>query len=242
MLERLRGVWRGVSSERVRVRLVELVVLVLVLLTFTRLHAGIGADVGTATANAEALQSIERRLHLDIELATNRRLAGHESLIGPAVVLYRTYYVFLFGALLWVFLRNLDVYRQVRRTLVTMVVLALLTFWLVPMSPPRFAQTGIVDIVAEHDLAGGQVFRESNTLSAMPSLHVAWSALAAYALWSALRTAHPMAARLVWAFPIAMAADVVATGNHYVLDLVGSAALLLLSIAVAKTWAAWWGA
>jgi hypothetical protein len=220
----------------VRARLVELVVLVLVLLTFTRLHAGIGADVGTATANAEALQSIEQSLHLDIELATNRWLAGHESRIGAAVVLYRTYYVFLFSALLWVFLRNLDVYRQVRRTLVTMVVLALLTFWLLPMSPPRFAQAGIVDIVAGHDLAGGHAFRESNTLPAMPSMHVAWSALAAYALWSTLRTAHPVAAALVWAFPIGMVADVLATGNHYVLDLVGSAALLLLSVAVATTW------
>lgn len=29
--------------------------------------------------------------------------------------------------------------------------LALLVFWLLPMSPPRFALPGIVDLLAEHD-------------------------------------------------------------------------------------------
>ena len=42
------------------------------------------------------------------------------------------------------------------------------------------------------------------------------------------------AALLAWVFPLVMVADVLATGNHYVLDVVGSAVLLGASIAVAR--------
>jgi hypothetical protein len=70
----------------------------------------------------------------------------------------------------------------------------------------------------------------------MPSVHVGWSAWAAYAAWSALRDEHPRGAMLAWVFPMAMVADVFATGNHYVLDVVGSALLLVASITVARVW------
>jgi hypothetical protein len=189
-----------------------------------------------ATENARALQSVERRLHLDIELATNRWLDGHEALIAPAVLVYRLYYAVLLGVLLWVFLRHADVYRHVRRTFVAMTGLALLVFWALPMSPPRFALAGIVDIVAEHDLLGSQASRGASNFSAMPSLHVGWSAWAAYAAWLALRGGHPRGALLAWVFPMVMVADVFATGNHYVLDVVGSAVLLAASLAVARVW------
>ena len=231
---RLLGGWPDGAPGRMRAALAEAILLVLVLLAFTRLHAAVGTDAAVATDNARALQSVERRLHLDIELATNRWLAGHEALITPAMLLYRLYYAVLLGVLLWVFLRHPDVYRHVRRTFVAMTGLALLVYWALPMSPPRFAVAGIVDIVAEHDLLGSHASHEAHNFSAMPSVHVGWSAWAAYAAWCALRRAHPRGALLVWVFPIVMVADVFATGNHYVLDVVGSAVLLVASIAVAR--------
>jgi membrane-associated phospholipid phosphatase len=70
----------------------------------------------------------------------------------------------------------------------------------------------------------------------MPSLHVGWSLLCAYAAWSALRPSHPRLALLSWIFPLVMAVDVLVTGNHYVLDVAGSIALLAVSIAAASVW------
>jgi hypothetical protein len=70
----------------------------------------------------------------------------------------------------------------------------------------------------------------------MPSVHVAWSAWAAYAAWSALRAAHPRGALAAWLFPLVMVAVVFSTGSHYVLDVVGSAVLLVGAIAVARLW------
>jgi membrane-associated phospholipid phosphatase len=118
--------------------------------------------------------------------------------------------------------------------------LALLVFWVLPVSPPRFALPGVVDIIAEHDILAAQPGRDlssSANLTAMPSLHAAWSAWCAYVLWSARRGSHPRGALLAWLFPLAMVADVLATGNHYVLDVAGSAALIIASIAVATGWA-----
>jgi hypothetical protein len=177
---------------------------------------------------------------VSVELAANRWLSAHEVLISPAVLGYRLYYVVVLGVLVWVFLRHFEVYRRARRTFVTMACLALVVFWTLPMSPPRFSLPGTVDIVAENDVVGGRASRDpgngQNHFSAMPSLHVGWSAWCAYVVWSALRTTHPRAALLAWAFPLAMVADVIATGNHYVLDVVGSAVLLLASIAAASVW------
>jgi hypothetical protein len=229
----MRPVARG---GRVTFALWETSILALVILTFTRVHAAIGNNVAAATDNARTLQTVERTLHLNIELAMNRWLVGHDALIAPSVIVYRGYYAVLIGVVVWIFLRHPGVYRHVRNTFIAMSGLALLVYWAVPMSPPRFALAGIVDVITEHDLWGGRAFHESGSYTAMPSVHVAWSAWAAYAAWSALRGAHPRGALLVWMFPSVMVAVVFSTGSHYVLDVVGSALLLVLSIAVARLW------
>jgi membrane-associated phospholipid phosphatase len=181
---------------------------------------------------------MERAVHLDIVLMANRWLTEHPALIQPAVVYYRSYYLAVIGVLLWIFLRHPEIYRRVRRTFVAMGALALIVFWVLPMSPPRLALPGVVDIIAEHDTLWGQATRDmasgQNHFSAMPSLHVGWSMWCAYAAWSALRTRHPRSALLPWAFPLVMAAVVLTTGNHYVLDIAGSAVLLIVSIGAAQ--------
>ena len=219
--------------------LVELILLLLWFLLFTRLDAAVGKDVATANANALVLQSAEHAVHIDIERSANGWLAGNPVLSQLAVYLYRLYYAVVAGVLLWVFIRHADVYRKVRRTMVAMMVLVLPVYWAVPMSPPRFALPGAVDIVARYDILD-QVSRKSWTSpshhTAMPSLHVGWSLWCAYAVWSALWGTHPRLALLSWLFPLLMAADVFATGNHYVLDVAGSITLLAASIVAASTW------
>ena len=218
--------------------LVELTLLVLWFVLFTRLAAATGRDLAAAGTNALALQSLESTLHLDVERSANSWLTGHPVLGHLAVYLYRLYYVAVAGTLLWVFLRHADVYREVRRTMVAMTVLVLPVYWAVPMSPPRFAMPGVVDIVARYDIldhASRQSWTSPSHHTAMPSMHVGWSLWCAYAVWSALRGTHPRLALVPWLFPLLMAADVLATGNHFVLDIAGSIALLAVSVAAAST-------
>jgi hypothetical protein len=219
--------------------LTELILLLLWFLLFTRLHATAGKDLAAATANALGLQSIEHAVHIDIERSANGWLAGSLVLSHLAVYLYRLYYAVVAAILLWVFIRHADVYRKVRRTMVAMTVLVLPVYWAAPMSPPRFALPGAVDIVARYDIldrASRESWTSPGQYTAMPSLHVGWALWCGYTVWSALRGTHPRLALLSWLFPLLMAADVLATGNHYVLDIAGSVVLLAVSIVAASMW------
>ncbi|BCJ77017.1 hypothetical protein CS0771_65610 [Catellatospora sp. IY07-71] len=213
--------------------------LLLWLVVFMRLHAAAGKDVAAATASAHAVQAAEQALHLDIERTANEWLAANILVSQLAVYVYRLYYLVIIGVLVWVFLRHAAIYRQVRRTLVAMTVLILPVYWAVPLSPPRFALPGVVDIVAAYDILGHasrDLDNGQNHFSAMPSLHVGWSLWCAYAAWSALRVSRPRLALLAWVFPLLMVTVVIATGNHYVLDVVGSMVLVGVSVAVAAAW------
>lgn len=230
-------------AERKPRRLSEVAGLIVGLVLFSWLHNLAGTDVASAMANADALQSAERSLNLDVEVAANHWLSGHLGLIPAVVTYYRLYYLPLVAVLLWTFFRHVEVYCTVLRNLVVMTALALVVFWLVPMAPPRFALPGIVDVVATHDPVAGRVSRDlangQNHFSAMPSLHVGWSALCAYAVWLAARSRHPRLTLLAWLFPLVMVAVVIISGNHYVLDVAGSVLLLTISITAAKAWDRW---
>ncbi len=70
----------------------------------------------------------------------------------------------------------------------------------------------------------------------MPSLHFGWNLLVGIVLFGTTRS------RVVRAFavvmPLAMAASVVATANHWVLDVVIGAAVVLVGFLLARTLAA----
>jgi hypothetical protein len=217
--------------------LVEAIGLLLWFGLFLRLQSAAAKDIATATANALAVQSAEGAAHIDIERSVNNWLASHLVLSHLAAYFYRSYYLAIAGVLLWVFIRHADVYRAARRTMVAMMALVLPVYWAVPMSPPRFALPGVVDIVAAYDILGHASGDTGNGhYTAMPSMHVGWSLWCAYAVWLVLRSGHPRLALLPWIFPLLMIADVIATGNHYVLDVVGSIVLLVASVIAASLW------
>lgn len=234
---------RARAVRRIGRPAVELIGLAAVFALFSWLHNRAGSDVEAATRHALGLQALERALGVDIEVPANQWVAGHPWWIGASVIIYRTYYLPMVAVLLWVLLRHPIAFRKVRDVLLVMAAVALLVFWLLPMSPPRFALEGIVDIVALHDPVGGDASVDmangQNHYSAMPSLHVGWSMLTAYAAWTVLRPRFPYAAVAVWLLPLSMVGVVIGTGNHYVLDVVAAGALLAFSIGLVTWWSRW---
>ncbi|UJP41501.1 phosphatase PAP2 family protein [Cellulomonas palmilytica] len=232
--------WRA-RVRRWRRPVVEVVLLVVGYAVFFGVHDLVGTDEVQATHNAQRLDSIERAVGLDVELGANRWLAGQPALIAASVLYYRLYYLPLVAVLLWLILRRADTYRVLRVTLLVVAALALVCYWLLPTSPPRFAMPGIVDIIAENDPVAGESTRDLSTgrnhFSAFPSMHVGWAALAAYFVWFTLRRERPRVAWLAWLFPAGMVVVVIVTGNHYALDVVGSALLLTVALAVTRPWA-----
>ena len=131
--------------------------------------------------------------------------------------------------LLWVYLRRNESFVKLRNTLLLANVIGLLGFVLVPTAPPRmFPELGFVDTLANfginHDSA--IVRADANPYAAMPSLHAADSLIIGVALFMIVRTRW----RFLWLFwPVWVWFSVIATGNHFWLDIVGG--IVVASIA-----------
>ncbi len=190
---------------------------------------------GPALRHAERLLDLERWLHLDVELAATRWLAGHPAVSLAAVWWYQLAHLTVtLTVLAWCWWRRPDVYRRFRTALVLTNVAGLLVFLVLPMMPPRLLPGGgYVDAAAAAGFGpphAGPV--AADQYAAMPSLHLAW------ATWVAAVGVTLLAGRrgrwLCLLYPAATAVAVVLTGNHYVLDVVAGVAVAVLALPVAS--------
>jgi hypothetical protein len=197
-----------------------------------RLHAAI--------AHAQGVLHLEQALHLDPELALDRWLAGHHTL-GLVISDYydNAHFVVTLGLLAYLWWRRADIYRPLRNLLVLVNVLGFIVFWRYPVAPPRMlVHEGFSDVVASTHAIGswhtGSLASQANQLAAMPSLHIAWALWCTLVLWSISKRRSLRALAVL--YPCLTAFAVLATGNHFVLDIVGG--LIVLALAAAIVWLA----
>jgi hypothetical protein len=195
-----------------------------------------------AVSHAWGVLHAEQSLHLDAELGLDRWLAGHHAL-GLLLSDYydNAHFIVTFALLGWLWWRRTDLYAPLRNALVLVNVLAFIVFWRYPVAPPRMLTSyGFTDVVASTHAIGswltGVLASSANQLAAMPSLHIAWAVWCTLALW---RISPRLWVRgLAVLYPCVTALAVLATGNHFVLDIVGGlaamAAAMLLARAVAR--------
>ena len=122
--------------------------------------------------------------------------------------------------LLWVYLRRNEAFVRLRNTLLLANVIGLAGFVLVPTAPPRmFPELGFVDTLAgfgiNHDSA--IVRSDANPYAAMPSLHAADALIVGVALFLIVRSPWARFLWLLW--PAWVWFSVIATGNHFWLDI-----------------------
>jgi len=136
------------------------------------------------------------------------------------------------GWLIRLFRRRDPEFHRFRRAALFCTLGAQPVFLLFPVAPPRTLE-GFVDTIAEvsgFDL-DGLVAEFYDPLAAMPSIHVAYAMVTA----SGLRTTGgPWTRRLAPGYPPLVAAIVLVTANHYVLDAVGGAALGRLALRASR--------
>jgi membrane-associated phospholipid phosphatase len=200
----------------------------------------------TALAHGWGVLQLERSLGLDPELALNRWLTGHRTL-GLLLSDYynNAHFIVTLGLLGWLWYRRTDIYRPLRNTLVAINAIGLLVFWLYPTAPPRLLTgSGFSDVVAStHALGGwhtGSLAVVANQFAAMPSLHIAWAVWCSLAMW---RLSSRLWVRCVAVlYPCVTCVAVLATGNHYLLDVLAGAATAALAVllvhAVETAWRA----
>jgi hypothetical protein len=186
----------------------------------------------TALANARGVLHLEQALHLDPELGLDRWLAGHHTLAALLSEYYdNAHWGLTFVLLAYLWWRRADIYRPLRNALVLVNLIGFAVFWRYPVAPPRMLG-GFTDVVSSTNafgnFHGGALASHANEVAAMPSLHMAWAAWCALALWR--MSPRRWVRSLALAYPCVTAFTVVATGNHFLLDLLAGLATLALAL------------
>jgi PAP2 superfamily len=195
----------------------------------------ISGDHASAEEHARWIFELEQMLGVAVEASVQRALDGtvflwllnHAYLAAQVVVVP--------GALIWLYRQDRDRYRLLRDTVLITWLLALPVLGLFPVAPPRLADLGIVDtITSQTGLALDSKLTTSfyNPLAAVPSLHCGFALAVSLSLAGAVRHGWSRALALAWAPTIFLA--VVATGNHYLFDIVAGVAITGVGYALAQ--------
>jgi membrane-associated phospholipid phosphatase len=137
-------------------------------------------------------------------------------------------------ALLWVYLRRHEAFTRFRNTILLANVIGLIGYVALPTAPPRmFPSIGFGDTLAEFgglNHGSGLIELASNPYAAMPSLHAADALIVGIVLVSVCRH---WWSKLIWAiWPLWVWFTVMATGNHFWLDVVAGVMLAAVSLLV----------
>jgi hypothetical protein len=203
-----------------------------------------------------ALSGIYGRDHAAQGIANGRGLLGAERTLGiawehgvqnwtltqPHILLdvaNRLYFSTQFGIsiafLLWVYVRRQPYFARVRNVLLGANFASLIVLFVYPVAPPRMLPgSGFVDTLDANavSLHSHVISILNNAYSAMPSLHASYAIVLAVAGVALVRS---RLLKVVWAlYPLLVFYSVVATANHFVLDLVGGAAALLTAPALGR--------
>lgn len=209
-------------------------IVLLAIYAYFRIRGLTEGSVGVALEHARDLAAAERRLGLDVE-------SGLQSVVTPSETL-RTVanWIYVWGhwpviaaTMMWLVWQHRTVFLRLRDAMVISGMLGMVVFVSYPVAPPRLAAMGLVDTVTESSNAYRVLQPPAfvNQYAAMPSLHSGWDLLVGMAIFAAATTTW---LRLVGVtLPVLMALAVVATANHFVVDVVAGVTLALAGHATA---------
>ncbi|HZT93894.1 MAG TPA: phosphatase PAP2 family protein [Gaiellaceae bacterium] len=187
-----------------------------------------------AFVNGLRVISFERHLTHHLFELTVERIADSSStlLTATAWTYWNSEFTVIGLTLLWVYLRRHDGFRRFRNTVLLANAIGLVGFWLMPTAPPwMFPDKGFVDGV-NHSSALLQSL--GNSYAAMPSLHAADALIVG---WFLVATSRTVWAKALWAlWPLWVWFCVVATANHYLLDVLAGIGVAVTAL-LATAWA-----
>jgi hypothetical protein len=209
----------------------------------------VSGDHDVAVRHGASLLSFEQRLHIAPEHWLNNLFSAHLMLGVPADYIYATlHYLVTPAVLIWMWRRHSGEYADARTVLVATTVVGLVCFSLLPIAPPRLLP-GFIDTMAHYSHYGwwGNAAsaprgfgHDTNQYAAMPSLHVGW---AIWCGWLLYRYGKHRLTRIAGvAYPIVLSVVVIATANHYLLDVVAGLVAVLVGMLVARLFnrVGWW--
>jgi len=178
-------------------------------------------SVPSATAHAHWIVDLERSTSTNIEANVQQALTGTFVLWILNHLYLAAQLIVVPGALIFLYKRSRTGYERLRNTILATWLISIPVYALYPVAPPRLAGIGMVDtITTETGFSMSSKLTTSfyNELAAVPSLHVGFAVAVGIALAGALRNPVARFVALLWGPAIGLA--VVATGNHFVFDIV----------------------
>lgn len=202
---------------------------ILAYFTIRNVTAGAPAE---AFANGDRIVDFERWLDIDWEDGVQGAIAGRDGLVTFAnwIYIWGHWPVILSTAVALHVWRR-DSYYLLRNTLFISGGIGFLFFAFLPVAPPRLLEMGLVDTVSDqsHAYRALQPPGLTNQYASFPSLHVGWNLAVGIVLF--LTTMHLAVRAFAVLSPLAMTFAVVATANHFIVDVAGGAAVVLVGLA-----------
>ncbi|HSL66269.1 MAG TPA: phosphatase PAP2 family protein [Gaiellaceae bacterium] len=183
-------------------------------------------DAAAAFDNGLKVIDVERRFGDLWELSLQGFLGSSHLLIELTSWTYWLSQFAVLGlALLWVYLRRNEHFLRFRDTVLVANLIGLVGYVLLPTAPPRmFPDFGFVDTLARFSSvnhSSAAIEFASNPYAAMPSLHAADALIVGVVMAGIVRW---RPAKVLWlAWPAWVAFAVMATGNHFWLDIAAGA-------------------
>lgn len=192
-------------------------------------------SVDQATQNGYTIHDVERRLGIAWEDTLQSVALADHGLVAICNWIYMWgHWPVIVTALVVLHSVAHDSYLQLRNAMIASGLIGMVIFASFPVAPPRLLPDDeYVDTVStwSHSYRVLQPPAFVNQYAAMPSLHVGWNLLVGLVVWRA--TTRCMLRCLALASPCLMAWAVVATANHYVLDVLAGALVALIGYVVA---------
>jgi hypothetical protein len=221
-------------ASRMRWVLGQALVVAVGIFVYFRIRGITDASVDVANGNAQDIVALERWLGIDVEGTVQAPVASSQTLATVANWVYVWgHWPVILTTMLWLMCQHRDAFRRLRDGMLVSGFLGMAVFVTYPVAPPRLFDLGLVDTVTESSEAYRYLQPPAfvNQYAAMPSLHAGWDLLVGLAILGAAST---FGLRAVGALmPVLMVWAVVATANHYVLDVVAGIVLALVGHAVA---------
>ena len=198
----------------------------------------IPAHPAAASERSRDLFELEQQLHIAKEAVVQTWTLNYEVLVHYFNVIYIYGHFPIIVILLAVlYFGHRQGYRVLRNGLLISALAGLLIWYLLPVAPPRLlSHYSFTDTLAIMPVRGGDLQPHffANRYAAVPSFHAGWALLMEIVIWRATKRADIRVVTLL--LTLSMFVGVVATGNHYFLDVLIGSVIVMGALLLALWW------